>query len=419
MTKTARIVSKDAAAAAVGQNPAPDVAQLQDRSPAPIPLVAHLIYRLDVGGLENGLVNLINRLPAGRYRHAIICLTGYTGFRQRLRNPAVEIYALHKRAGQDWGLYRRLWRLLRQLKPDILHTRNLAALEGQLPGFLAGIRYRIHSEHGWDVFDVDGTNRRYILLRRLFRPLVHTYIPLSKDLERWLRESIQVAGHKIVQIYNGVDTERFHPAVEVHTVLPDGFAPPGAVVIGTVGRLQSVKDQFTLVQAFLCLLEQGPEARARLRLLIVGEGELRPRLLELLGAANALELAWLPGARDDVPELMRCKDLFVLPSINEGISNTILEAMATGLPVIATNVGGNPELVVDGVTGCLAPPQNPAALAAAIQGYLDDPERRRRHGAAGRQRCESQFSLERMVKDYEVVYDAGLWPAKKDVAASA
>jgi len=120
-----------------------------------------------------------------------------------------------------------------------------------------------------------------------------------------------------------------------------------------------------------------------------------------------------------VPELMQCMDLFVLPSINEGISNTILEAMATGLPVIATNVGGNPELVVDGVTGCLAPPQDPAALAAAIQGYLDDPERRRRHGAAGRQRCESRFSLERMVRDYEAVYDAGLWPAKKGAAAGA
>ena len=379
-----------------------------DRKNPGIPLIAHLIYRLDVGGLENGLVNLINRLPAERYRHAIICLTDYTDFQQRLRNPAVTLYALHKRPGQDWGLYLRLWRLLRQLRPDILHTRNLAALEGQLPGFLAGIRYRIHSEHGWDVFDVDGTNLRYTRLRRLHRPLVHIYIPLSRDLERWLRECIQVAGHKIVQIYNGVDTERFQPAIAPCTLLPANFAPPDAVVIGTVGRLQAVKDQLTLAQAFLRVLELRPGMHARLRLMIVGDGELRVRLLELLGAANALELAWLPGSRDDIPELMRCMDLFVLPSINEGISNTILEAMATGLPVIATAVGGNPELVLDGVTGCLAPPQDPAALAAAIEGYLDEPERLRRHGAAGRQRCESQFSLERMVQDYQAVYDAGL-----------
>ena len=199
--------------------------------------------------------------PAERYRHAIICLTDYTDFQRRLRNPAVTLYALHKRPGQDWGLYLRLWRLLRQLRPDILHTRNLAALEGQLPGFLAGIRYRIHSEHGWDVFDVDGTNPRYTRLRRLHRPLVHTYIPLSKDLERWLREHIRVAGHKIVQIYNGVDTKRFHPAVAPCTLLPADFAPPGAVVIGTVGRLQPVKDQRTLAQAFLRVLEQRPGLR--------------------------------------------------------------------------------------------------------------------------------------------------------------
>jgi len=386
---------------------------MSNRKNPSIPLIAHLIYRLDVGGLENGLVNLINRLPAERYRHAIICLTDYTEFQQRLRNPAVTLYALHKRPGQDWGLYLRLWRLLRQLRPDILHTRNLAALEGQLPGFLAGIRYRIHSEHGWDVFDVDGTNPRYTRLRRLHRPLVHTYIPLSKDLERWLRDRIRVAGHKIVQIYNGVDTERFQPAITPCTLLPADFAPPGAVVIGTVGRLQPVKDQLTLAQAFLRVLEQRPGLRTHLRLVIVGDGELRVRLLELLGAANALELAWLPGTRDDIPELMRCLDLFVLPSINEGISNTILEAMATGLPVIATAVGGNPELVLDGVTGCLVPPQNPAALAVAIEGYLDEPERLRRHGAAGRQRCESRFSLERMVRDYQAVYDVGLRSGKR------
>jgi glycosyltransferase involved in cell wall biosynthesis len=120
------------------------------------------------------------------------------------------------------------------------------------------------------------------------------------------------------------------------------------------------------------------------------------------------ELVWLPGTRDDVPELMRCFTLLLLSSINEGISNTILEAMATGLPVIATQVGGNPELVVDGTTGRLIPSQNPQAMAAAMAEYLDNPERIRQHGARGRDRCERLFSLERMVRDYLAVYDACL-----------
>ena len=379
-------------------------------SPAAVPLVAHVIHCLDVGGLENGLVNLINHMPPERYRHAIICLTDYNpDFRKRIRRSDVAVYALHKRPGQDWGLYLKLWRLLRQLSPDIVHTRNLAALEGQLPSLLAGVRCRVHSEHGRDLNDRYGDHPRYTWLRKLLSPLVGTYIPLSQDLERWLRKQIRVPARKIVQIYNGVDIERFHPVQEPSAnILPPGFAPPGTCVIGTVGRLQPIKDQLTLVHAFIHLLETRPATRSHLRLVIAGNGDLRPKLLQLLEAAQVSELVWLPGTRDDVPELMRCFTLLLLSSINEGISNTILEAMATGLPVIATQVGGNPELVVDGTTGRLIPSQNPQAMAAAMAEYLDNPERIRQHGARGRDRCERLFSLERMVRDYLAVYDACL-----------
>ncbi len=306
------------------------------------PLIAHVIYRLDIGGLENGLVNLINHLPEERFRHAIICLTDYTDFCRRIRRPDVGIYALHKRPGQDWGWQIRLGRLLRRLRPAILHTRNLNALEAQLPGLLMGVRHRIHSEHGRELNDALGDHPRHTALRRLFRPLVHTYVPMSQDLEQWLRVGIRVPARKIVQIYNGVDTEQFHPSLETRpSLLPEAFAPPGTIVIGTVGRLQPIKDQLTLAKAFVHLLAMRPQERFRMRLVIAGDGALRPQLLALLEAANAADIAWLPGSRDDIPDVLRCLDLFVLPSINEGISNTILEAiMASGLPVIATKVGG-------------------------------------------------------------------------------
>ena len=373
------------------------------------PLIAHVIYRLDFGGLENGLVNLINHLPVERFRHAIICLTDYTNFYHRIRRPDVAVYALDKRPGQDLNWLLQLWRLLRKIQPTILHTRNLNALEGQLPGLLAGVRHRIHSEHGRDVDDVHGNHPSYTLLRRFFRPLVHTYIPMSRDLEHWLRARIRVPANKIVQIYNGVDMERFHPPAATRPcLLPEGFAPPDAIVIGSVGRLQPIKDQLTLVKAFIRLVAMRPRERSRLRLLIVGDGALRADLSTLLETAKLTELAWLPGSRDDIPEILRCLDLFVLPSINEGISNTILEAMASGLPVIATQVGGNPELVVDGVTGRLVLKQEPDAMATAIAEYLDKPELRRQHGSMGRERCLQRFSLGRMVGDYLGVYDACL-----------
>jgi glycosyltransferase involved in cell wall biosynthesis len=162
------------------------------------------------------------------------------------------------------------------------------------------------------------------------------------------------------------------------------------------------------VRAFLHLLFTEPKVCERLRLVIVGNGPLREEAQRLLRADGAEAYAWLPGERADVPEILRALDLFVLPSLAEGISNTILEAMATGLPVVATRVGGNPELVQEGRTGMLVPPADPVAMAGAIRTYLLHPERLVLHGRAGRKRAEERFSLEAMVNGYLSVYDAVL-----------
>ena len=376
-------------------------------TPPILPLVAHVIHRLDVGGLENGLVNIINHMPEGRYRHVIICMTDYNpAFRARIKRDNVECYALHKREGKDLGIYFRLWRLFRHLRPVIVHTRNLSALEAQLPAALAGVRCRIQGEHGRDIHDIDGRNRKYNLLRRVFRPLVDRYIPLSRDLEQWLRNQVGVTDNKIVTICNGVDSGLFHPAHAGREALPmEGFADTDSIVIGTVGRMQTVKDQLTLVRAFVLLLERLPELRSHLRLVLIGGGPLRAQAQTLLQQANAWELCWLPGSREDTPTLLRGMDIFVLPSLAEGISNTILEAMASGLPVIATRVGGNPELIVEGQTGTLVPPANPDAMADALQRYIKDAALRSQHGIQGRQRIEQEFNLDAMVQRYLSVYD--------------
>lgn len=370
------------------------------------PLIAHVLYRLGTGGLENGVVNLINNMPTDKYRHAIICMTDYTHFRERLKRDDVEVYCLNKKPGQDYAVYWRLWKLLRTIKPAILHTRNLSALEAQFSGLMAGVKHRVHGEHGRDIDDVDGTNPRYVFIRRLFRPLVHRYVPMSKDLENWLVNIIKVSPAKISQLYNGVNLSRFTLKAEKPVaLLPPQFRDPSLVIFGTVGRLDTVKDQITLVQAFIELLQLAPDLRPRVRLVVVGAGILLPQLQALSQAAGTDELIWFAGERADVAELMQTFTVFVLPSINEGISNTILEAMATALPVIATEVGGNPELVLPHETGLLVPRQNPKAMAAAMQAYLDQPELIGQHGQAGRVRCEATFSLTRMVSDYVGVYD--------------
>ena len=368
------------------------------------PLIMHVIYRLAVGGLENGLVNLINRIPADRYRHAIVSLTDISDFRERIVRPDVECIALHKRPGHDVRMLWNLWHLFRTRRPRIVHSRNLAALDAQLPAWLAGVPVRIHGEHGRDVHDLDGNSRKYRWLRRGFRPLIHRYVPLSRDLEDYLRGPVGVPESRICLICNGVDTQRFRPATTRAGVLPSGFAREDSLVIGTVGRLEAVKDQLTLVKAFVELVRSLPEGE-RLRLVLVGEGSLRAAIEALLTEAGLTRQVWLAGARDDVPALMAALDLFVLPSLAEGISNTVLEAMACGLPVVATRVGGNAELVEEGKTGFLVERDDPTAMAVALAGYVHNSDLRREHGTAARQRIEAQFSLDGMVARYTDLYD--------------
>jgi sugar transferase (PEP-CTERM/EpsH1 system associated) len=372
---------------------------------SPAPLVVHVIYRLAVGGLENGLVNLINRMPPERYRHAIVCIDDYTDFRDRIERDDVEVFALHKKPGHDLAVFWRFWRLMRQLRPAIVHTRNISALEFQLPAILAGVPYRVQGEHGRDTSDIGGVNGKYLLLRRLLHPLVSRFIALSKDLGTWLEKQAHVPPIKVSQIYNGVDIDRFCPQENRATFPIPGFVPKDGVVIGTVGRMQGEKDQLTLVKAFIALLDRIDNGRDKLRLVLIGDGPLRRPAEELLQAAGVEELAWLAGNRSDAPQLLQGMDIFALPSLIEGVSNTILEAMATGLPVVATAVGGNPELVVDGETGCLVPSADSEAMADALQYYIQSADVRRQHGRAGRLRVEKEFSMEAMVAGYLGVYD--------------
>lgn len=367
------------------------------------PLVAHVIYRLGVGGLENGLINLINRMPAERYRHLIVCIDDYTDFRYRITRQDVRVHALHKRPGRDLRLFPRLLGLLRRERPAVVHSRNLAGLDALLPALLAGVRHRVHGEHGRDADDADGTNPRPRRLRRLHRPLVSHYIALSGELERYLRERIGVPPERISRIHNGVDTDRFTPG---RATLPvRGFSDPACLVLGTVGRLDAVKSQVHLVEAMGLLRERNPRLAPRLRLALVGDGPLRSRVESRVRELGLGDRVWMAGSRDDVHELMRGFDLFVLPSLAEGISNTILEAMACGLPVVATDVGGNPELVEAGRTGLLVPPADPAAMAQAMETYALDADLRRRAGVLARDRAERVFSLDAMVAGYLGVYD--------------
>lgn len=360
-----------------------------------------------MGGLENGVVNLINNMNSEKYRHAVVALTEITDFRNRVGRDDVVFYALNKPAGHAFWLYPKLFRLFRKLRPAIVHTRNLAALEVLVPAWAAGVSVRIHGEHGRDVGDFDGNNAKYQWMRRIYAPFVTHYLALSRDLALYLTEKVHISSKRITQVYNGVDAVRFSPAESIKQSVIQGspFADRGLWIVGTVGRMQTVKDQLTLTRAFIRALEIAPELKAHLRLAMVGDGPLRVSCQKLLDSAGVAQLAWLPGARNDVAEIMRGLDCFVLPSLAEGISNTILEAMACGLPVIATDVGGNADLVLSGVTGQIVPVGDVEAIARSLVQLATSPELAQEMGRAGRQRVLEKFSLEAMVGTYQGLYD--------------
>lgn len=374
--------------------------------PETIPLILHVIHHLRIGGLENGLVNLINKMPGSVYRHAIVCVEDFSDFRDRIQHQNVDVIALHRSRVGVWKIRQELYALCRRLRPAIIHTRNQSGLDALLPAWLARVPCRIHSEHGWDVDNIDGKKRKPALLRRLHAPLVHRYITVSRHLANYLATEVGIDDRRITQIYNGVDTEKFHPVKnKALDLLPPDFQERDRVIIGTVGRIQAVKDQATLLRAFAALLAKYPDLCARARLIIVGDGPLLADLRQLACNLLIADLTWFAGTQENIPDWLRLMDLFVLPSLNEGISNTLLEAMASGIPVIATHVGGNPELVEAGRNGDFFACGDQSALLTLLNRYVQDRELRLAHGEASREITLQRFSMSTMLKEYQQVYD--------------
>lgn len=367
--------------------------------------IAHLIWHFGTGGLENGVVNLINNLPEQEYIHSIITLTGHQHeFAQRIQTANVSFYCLNKSEGHDWSILPRLHRLLKHLQPDVLHSRNIATLELQIIGWWQNIPLRLHGEHGWDSYDIAGNNKKYRILRRLLKPFVHRFICLSAESEHYLKNYVAVKAKNIVRICNGVDIAKFSQSEPVD--LTSFGITPAMVLIGTVGRLAKVKNQALLIDAFALICQRHPELIQQCKLVIIGDGPCRTELEHLAQSYQLDSKIIFAGNRSDVAQLMQNLDIFVLPSLAEGISNTILEAMASGLPVIATSVGGNSELLPPNLHASNLIPSNDApALAFALIRYLQSSEARLTDGALLKKHCQQHFSIARMVERYRTLYD--------------
>jgi sugar transferase (PEP-CTERM/EpsH1 system associated) len=360
----------------------------------------HVVHSLQTGGMENGVVNLINRMDWERFRHSICCISTSGEMEKRILRNDVRVFEMKKGDGNSFTLPMRLAALFRRERVDIVHTRNWGTVDGILGARMALITKVVHGEHGREANDPDGLNKKRNFLRRALGPFVNRYIAVSRDLEQWLVNVVGIKKNKVATIINGVDTDVFIPAEnKSKSKIALGLLPE-EIIIGAVGRLDPVKDYTTLINAFASLYN----SYKNIKLMIVGNGPEENNLRKCVEHAGIKDRVSFLGRKDNIHELLRAMDIFVLPSLAEGISNTILEAFASGLPVIATNVGGNPELIKDKYTGFLFLPGDVDGLTVLLKNYVEDTNLMVSHGDAGRKTALNEFSLDDMVKSYENLY---------------
>ncbi len=366
--------------------------------PEPIK-VAHLINHLSPAGKEMGIVKLLNRMDPQRFKGYLVVFDKVWDT-LALDVEKSELIAINKKKGNDPILPFKVAKILRSRKIDILHTHAWGTLvEGILGAKLARTPVVIHGEHG--TFHKTGKRKK---VQNLFWRWADHRLSVSGILARNLEKTIELPENSFDTILNGVDTEKFRPdAGDREAVRAELGISADTVLIGTVGRTIKVKNHPLMIEAAHFLKDKG----LPFKMVIVGDSpfySIREEMEEKIKKYRLSDSIEFLGNRSDVSRVMNAFDIFVLPSLSEGCSNVIQEAMATGLPVIATNVGGNPELVTDNKTGFLFTSEDAADFADKMERLLLDAELRRQFGRASRQDALQRFSLNVMVKAYEDYY---------------
>jgi glycosyltransferase involved in cell wall biosynthesis len=358
--------------------------------------IVHVVLSMDVGGLERVVLDLAREGQSRGQRVSIICLERPGMLAPQVQAAGIPLWCVDKRPGLRCDVVGRLRGLLHQLRPDIAHTHQVGALfyTGLAAWKMCGLGV-VHTEHSQRYAE----HFRTRLLACLANRFAHRVCCVSRDIADRMRADRVAPSCKIVVVANGIDTGRMPEPIHAAALRRSLGIPAGVPVIGTVGRLAEVKRQDALLRAFAVVQASIPEAH----LILVGEGPLRGAL-EKLGAALQLDHVHFVGYQSNPEPFYRLLTTFALTSRSEGMPLAILEAGAAGAPVVATRVGGVPEVIIDGQTGSLVDPGDERGLAEAILRYCRDPELGRRTGAAARQHIEAHYSCRAMADNYESQY---------------
>jgi len=363
--------------------------------------VLHVINRLDVGGTEYGVLKVIQGLGEELFDHRVCATRGFDPGLARRQQLDGKVCAAGRQDQRFQFPLFRLARIMKAYRPHIVHSRNWGAIEAIPAARLAGVPVVVHSEHGYELDMLGGLPGRRRLLRRALYAWADAVFTVTGELRSYHAQQAWVSCERIRVIHNGVDTRRFAPRPELRADLRQRYGlPVNGFVVGAVGRMVPIKDHATLLKAAEAMAARG----ADVHVVLAGTGpELERHQRYVADSALAGRVRFL-GACDDIPAVLNALDVFVLPSISEGMSNTLLEAMASGLPAVATRVGGNPVLIEEDRTGWLFPPGDVPELTARLECLARHAGLRGELGAAARERAISHFSFERMIRDYRNLY---------------
>jgi glycosyltransferase involved in cell wall biosynthesis len=359
--------------------------------------VLHVVLTLRPGGTERLVVDMVRRAPAW-VESSVLCLDEPGPWAAALEELDVPVTALHRRSGFRPELGARIARWASAHRVDVLHCHQYTPfVYGALAKLLRPSMRLVFTEHG-RLADAPPSPRRRWANAFLGR-IPGRFFAVSDELRRFLEVEGFPPG-RLEVLPNGIDLGPVPSAATRARAREALGAGADELLVGSAARLDPVKGLGTLIAAFARVKEEHPSAR----LVILGEGPERAALEREIVAQDLEDAVRLAGHRPDVRDLLPAFDLYVNSSTYEGVSLTILEAMAAALPVVATAVGGNGEVVEDGVTGVLVPSRDALRLAARMSALLDDPVRRRTLGDAGRSRAEQRFAFHRMLSMYLAAY---------------
>jgi sugar transferase (PEP-CTERM/EpsH1 system associated) len=364
--------------------------------------ILHVLPFFSYGGTELVVRRLITSLDAPEFEHCVCAMRGFDPALVRAAQFETRIFKVGDPSERFQFPLVRLVRIMRRLRPHIVHTRNWGALEAILAARLAGVPATVHSEHGYDLDSIAGLPWRRRLIRRGLYSLTDVLFTVSKELQEFHAKQTSISAGRIRVLYNGVDTERFafrsESRIEARAELG---IPSESMVVGSVGRMVAIKDHRLILEAVSLLIQGGHDVRA----LLVGAGPELGHLQQRV--RDSVELngrVYFCGFSDRVPDFLNAMDIFVQSSRAEGMSNTLLEAMATGLPLLATRVGGNSEVIADGESGYLFQTGDCADLVYHLSYLINSLELRCQLGRASRRRALRKFSVHRMVQEYRNLY---------------